>query len=176
MDITVMNPGPVKVRINKVEYEIPRLLLPEMAVWMQDLTTEHANRATAHYNPEDKARWLMYHFPPMFDVADVAEDVRTPDGVIRLLRRMLPKAKPPVPLELIEEMVQYGDPETMRQLAEQIASASRAAEIIKGKTDSKGDKSNPLPVQRSESGGSPSAGSKSKRKSSPRTPPSEKQK
>jgi hypothetical protein len=169
MDFTTVNPGPVIVKIDGTRYEIPRLLLPDMAAWMQELIDKRIERSTKHLDDDAKAKFLMYYMPPMFDVTDVATDVRTPDGIVRLLERQLPKAKPPVPQKLIKSLCQYGDPDQLRNLAEHIASAKMAAANIRAQTGGDGEDADPLQGRSSkpERGrkGSRSTGSKSKKKS-----------
>lgn len=172
-EFKIADPGPISVKIDGVEHLVPRLLLPEMDRWMEELTDRQIEKATGHLDEERRAQFLLYHQPPLFDVADVAVEVRTPGGVKRLLERMLPKATPPVPKEKIDQMIKWLDPRSLRQLADYIASAATASAIIRQRTESKGDKSDPLAKRRKDSAGSRSTGSKSKSKSSALTPPSD---
>lgn len=169
MQFSTINPGPVEIIVDTVSYKVPRFLLPQMSEWMEEILEKQIERATKHLDDDAKARFLMYMQPPLFDVADIASDVRTPLGVQRLLRRMLPKANPPVPADVIEKMIEFGDADTLRELAERIASNRIGVSTMVNQTGGPGEDGDPLAKQRQESDVSQSTGSKSKRKSLPHT-------
>lgn len=170
LEFKLANPGPVVVKLAGVEYHIPRLLLPGMAEWMEETTEKIREKATQHMGQDDKARFLMYHPDPMFDVTEVAMDCRTPAGVLKVLRRQLPKATPTVPNELIERLITEEDPERLALLSSVICSAVQARANVEAKTGGAGDRNDPLTGSQRESGAAPSTGSKPKPKSLARTP------
>jgi hypothetical protein len=171
MNFTTVRPGPVSMSIDGIEHKVPRFFLPEMSEWMEELINARVERATGHLNDDDKARFLMYYNPPIFDVSTVGQDIRSPTGAIRFLKRQLPKATPPVSEETIDKLIAGNDADSLRELVEHIASCKIAEATIESVAGA-GGKDDPLAKQPRTSEGARSTGSKSTQTSSPLTPPS----
>lgn len=122
---TTAHPSPVPVTINGTVYKVPRFLLPEFKARAMKHRADRIKEATAHLDPETKARFLVYYSPPPVDVSAVARELMTPEGVEELLRMQFTAAN--VPAADIDSLISQADPVILRHLAEELSSAQAAA-------------------------------------------------
>lgn len=146
--------GPVVVTINKTGYSVPRFLLPALKQWAAQRRATVVAEATAHLDPDEKARFLMYFQPPPVDIFGIDEWSRSPEGAEVIIRQQFKLAG--VPEQLTELVITNGDPLILSQLAYTLASSSRALKQVSG-DEGKGDK-DPLAEQPPVASGSASIG------------------
>lgn len=122
---TTAHPAPVPVTINGTTYQVPRFLLPEFKARAAEHRKRVIAEATAHLDPETKARFLTYYAPPPVDTASVARELLTPAGVEELLRTQFKAAS--VPAADVDSLLTLADPVLLRNLAEELSTAQQAA-------------------------------------------------
>jgi hypothetical protein len=150
--ITTASP-PVTVNIDGTRYQAPRFRLSDFKAWASVRIKETLDAALAYLpDPEHKARFRLYFAEPLFDVAAVADELRTAQGVAFVLQTCLSKAG--VPGETIEKLIDNADPLALRALAGQIASVDKAVVTLQeqsgdgGKAETLRPQRQPLPTLR----------------------------
>lgn len=120
--------APVKVRIDGVDYSVPRFLLPRLKAWAAERRAAQIEEATEGMDKQDRSRFLLYFSVPPVDVADMLRDQLTPEGIDHVVRDCLRRGG--VPVATIDLLMDRGDPAMLRKLADELSSAIEAARIV----------------------------------------------
>lgn len=154
MDFSTGTATPVTITINGKSYNLPRFLLPQMKEYTAERTKAHADAATAHFDPDTKARFLIYFQPVPIDVFDMAKWARSADGgAMEIFDRQMKAAG--VPDEDRAAVIANSDPVAVAKVAEDLASSKQASAGAKNMTE---DNESPLAGQPGASQDSPGAG------------------
>lgn len=165
MDFGDIHDEPVVFTLSGVEYTVPLFRLPALVAWSALVRREKADFATAHLikdnddkdGKEAKARYLTYFQPPPIDTQELVQKEVAPEGIDYVLRHCLKQAKPPMPAELIDRLLAYGNPMQLRELADKLTLNAQT----QGKLKEEGEGDDPLPQQPPASEGSPETGGSS---------------
>lgn len=145
-DFTTTHPAPVSVKLNGKAYDVPRFLLADFKAWAADRQNAAMQLGLSHLPDADaKARFSLYFQPPPADVALLADDLRSPEGIEYLLRRCFTAAG--VPGETIEECLSNGDPRQLRMLVDVLASTGNAVSQLKSESNDPGVQADPTERQ-----------------------------
>jgi hypothetical protein len=155
MDFITTAAPPVPVTINGVKYNVPRFLRPQMGDYAAEQQKAHADRATAHLDADQKARFLMYFDPPPPDVLELSQRLRTAgdDGIGYVLDRQLRVAG--VPDDVRAAFLANVDPQLQWKLADVVCSTRIADAKAAQQSEDPGSGADPLPAPPLTSGGSP---------------------
>ncbi len=120
--------GPLKVTIDKKDYQVPRFLIPDLKEWAADQRATTIAEATAHLEDDAKARFLTFFQPPPIDVFDVDAWSRSPEGIDTVLHKQLEKAG--VSEATVDEMIASCDPLMLGKLSNELTSARASTKRI----------------------------------------------
>jgi hypothetical protein len=170
LDFGDIHNAPVSFKLKGVEYTVPLFRLPALVEWTAKVKREKADFATAHLlGPPDKkgeyskagmeakARYLTYWQPPPIDTMEMVQREVSPEGIDYVLRYALAKASPPMPAELIEELIAFGNPTALRELADRVTLNRETQQRM----SEEGEGKDPLPQSPPASEGSPETGGSS---------------
>src|SRR4051812_16132665 len=143
MDFSTAHSPPFIVNIDGTRYEVPRLTLRDFKSWAARRAKETLDKSLEQLpEPEQRARFLLYWSEPSFDVAALAEDLRTPAGVIYVIETCLGKAN--VPAETVTALIDNANAVALRTLAGQLAGVDRAIVELQERSGDAGKKDDPL--------------------------------
>jgi hypothetical protein len=111
LDFFSQSDSPVEIKIDGTAYKLPRFLLRQMIDYSATLRREQVETATAHLNPDDKARFLTYFQPPAIDLMQMAQWCLSGEGVVGRVRAA-DEGWASVPDELVKSLLDNGDPQT----------------------------------------------------------------
>lgn len=158
MDFSTAHGTPIPVTIDGTAYQVPRFRLPHFQAWVAEQSKRAFDEAVDYFtDDEHKARFRLYYSPPQIDVAELANELRTPAGIERVLTTCLGAAG--VPAETVQKLIDNEDAMALRALAGELSSVRRAVAQLEANSGDEGkqktDPSNAPPVI---SGGVPSTG------------------
>lgn len=158
MDFSTAHGAPIVVTIDGTRYTVPRFKLSHFKAWAALRAEETLTKALEGIgeDPERRARFRMYWAEPAFDVAAIAEDLRTPAGVVHVLETCLGEAG--VPKETVAALIDGGNAMELRVLAGQLAGVDRAIAQMQQQSGDGGKGSDPTREARHTSEGSPTTG------------------
>jgi hypothetical protein len=131
------------------------------------LRREQVETATAHLNPDDKARFLTYFQPPAIDLMQMVSWCLSGEGMVVVLDMQMKLGG--VPEDLRKSLIDHGDPVQLYELAKEITTAVRAKAQL---TNMNKGGDNPLTQPPPESGNSAAAQPQTSTTSAPPTPDS----
>ncbi len=136
-------PPPVRVTINGTAYDLPRFLGADFSAWVAERQKATMDAALAEFgdDADARARFRSYFRPVPIDVAELADEAKTPAGSDYVIRRCLKAAN--VPDDIAGAFVANVHPETKRALAWHLASADAMAQAMKRASDDPGAAGNP---------------------------------
>jgi hypothetical protein len=143
MDFSTAHSPPFVVNIDGTRYEVPRLTLRDFKSWAARRAKETLDKSLEQFpEPEQRARFMLYWSEPAFDVAALAEDLRTPAGVMFVLETCLPNGG--VPPNTITALIDNANAVALRTLAGQLAGVDRAIVELQERSGDGGKKDSPL--------------------------------
>jgi hypothetical protein len=160
MDFSTTHSPPLPVTIDGTRYSVPRFRMPHFNAWVADASKKAFDEAVAYLtDPEHKARFRLYYSSPLIDVADLANELRTPEGIARVLHTCLEAAG--ATAEVVDKLIDNEDPMALRALAKELASTQKAAAELEERSGDGGKGSDPTNAASAISGAAPSTGDSS---------------
>lgn len=154
-DFSTAVAAPVRVNIDGTPYDLPRFLLPQFKAWVAVRQKRAVDEAMKQLGDDvdARARFMMYFQPAPVDVAQLAEEALTPEGIEYVLGVALKAAG--LPDDKRAALLAAGDPLALRGIARVLLSAEQTTAKLKGESKDPGEKGNPMTGQPPMSGGSP---------------------
>lgn len=158
MDFSTAHSAPIAVNIDGTRYTVPRFKLSHFKAWAAWKAQEILDKAMEELgdDPEKRARFRVWWSEPAYDVAAIAEELRTPDGVVHVLTTCLGEAG--VPKETIDLLIDGGSAIQLRTLAGQLAGVDKAITQLQQQSGDEGKRSDPTSGASHTSGDSPTTG------------------
>jgi len=144
----LIDKAPILVEVLGTDYRLPRFKRKHWLEWRAEEMQKRAAEATAHMDPEQRARVLLMYPPKPLTNAELRALVYTADGTGRVFRQCASDAN--VPEEVIAKVVDDGeidetDLETISLMLSGIVSPDDVARRLQSDemVDRKGDRDNP---------------------------------
>lgn len=119
MDFSTAHGTSIPVQIDGVDYHLPQFLNSAFKEWVAVRQKAIIDAALAEIGPkkEERARFRLYFRPPPVDVVEIANQLKTPDGVEHVVRWSCEHGKPVVPPDIIARLIESTPAPFLRDLA-----------------------------------------------------------
>lgn len=136
MDFSTAHSTKIPVRIDGVDYHLPQFLNSAFKERVASENKRFIDQALEQIGPkkEERARFLLYFRPPAPDVAEIADNLKTPAGIEHVIRWCAEHASPPVPGETLTALLDNTPALFLRDLAGILMGTETAATAIKENT------------------------------------------
>src|SRR6185312_7727997 len=164
MDFFSAADSPIEITIDGKPYQLKRFLLPELKAWSASIRRKTVDEATAHFDADDKARFLLYFNAPPIDVPDLISRATTSDGAEYVVDAVLKTAG--VPDDIRKGVINSSDPLALAALAGELTISKQVSAMLA----KEGDDKSPLAGPTLGSDGSPETSPAMMPASAPPTP------